>query len=557
MDLVPMDTTANSNASGSRDTSDSRLRNRQPRRGERATSDRDRRILSVAAILGAAVCVYAMRRADPDLWGYLAYGRLFVEQGGLVSSDPFSYTCTGCAWVSFEYLAHILLWQAYHLGGPVGLIGLKCLVGGLCAYALFLAVRATTDDPFVWVPVFLLAISIVARYFLFRPQLFTFAFFAIYIAVLLSYLLGRSNRLWLLPIVMLAWANVHGGFLAGLGALCLALALLICRNVNRFGFDRRLFRDAAHLTLALVASGLVTLVNPQGWRLWHYVLTEVSHDTNRRYIAEWLPTLQAGDVWSTATITLLALILLITGWFAHRSRVVLGGVRSWQWVLSCVPLVGMAFLSVRHIPIAAIWIAPVATLLASGTMRRENKHSWINRVWIPLSSLATVPVILTVVAVSVEPWPRIYVAGDTLGSRHPCESVAFMRNHGFSGNVYAPLWWGSYITWHLFPAVRVSMDGRNISLFPDDMVVENLRFYSANMAEADVNAPLRYDTDYLLVPTDRPVLERVLSDDRWQRVFTGSDSTLFARRGSALALVKPLPRPTALVSTTACPTWMQ
>jgi hypothetical protein len=552
-----MDTTGSSNASAGRDTSDSQLRSRPPRRRERATSARDRRVLSVAALLGAAVCVYTMRRADPDLWGYLAYGRLFVEQGGLVSSDPFSYTCTGCAWVSFEYLAHILLWHAYHLGGPVGLIGLKCLVGGLCAYALFLAVRATTDDPFVWVPVFLLAISIVGRYFLFRPQLFTFAFFAIYVAVLLSYLLGRSNRLWLLPIVMLAWANVHGGFLAGLGALCLALVLRTCRNVNAFGFDRRLFRDATHLTLALVASGLVTLVNPQGWQLWHYVLTEVSHGTNRRYIAEWLPTLQAGDVWSTTTIALLTVILLITGWFAHRSRVALGGVRAWQWVLSCVPLVGIAFLSVRHIPIAAIWIAPVATLLASGSMKRENQDSWITRVWIALASLATVPAILTVVAVSVEPWPRIVVAGDTLGSTHPCESVAFMRDHGLAGNVYAPLWWGSYITWQLFPSVRVSMDGRNISLFPDDMVVENLRFYSANVAEADVNAPLLYDTDYLLVPADGPTLKRVLSDDHWQQVFMGSDSTLFARRERALAAVKLLPEPAPLVSSTACPAWMQ
>jgi hypothetical protein len=375
--------------------------------------------------------------------------------------------------------------------------------------------------------------------------------------VLLSYLLGRSNRLWLLPIVMLAWANLHGGFLAGLGALCLALALLICRNVNAFGFDRRLFTGATHLTLALVASGLVTLVNPQGWRLWQYVLTEVSHDTNRRYIAEWLPTLQAGDVWSTTTIALLTVILLITGWFAHRSRVALGGVRAWQWVLSCVPLVAMAFVSVRHIPLAAIWIAPVATLVASGSLKRENQDSWISRGWIALSSLATVPVILTVVAVSVGPWPRIYIAGNTLGSKHPCESVAFMRNHGLAGNVYAPLWWGSYITWQLFPSVRVSMDGRNISLFPDDIVVENLRFYSANIAEADVNAPLRYDTDYLLVPADRPVLERVLSDDRWQRVFTGSDSTLFARRGGALVSVKPLSERTPLMSTAACPAWMR
>ena len=47
--------------------------------------------------LAAAVCLYSMSRADPDLWGYLASGRLFVEQGGLTTHDPFAYTSTGFA----------------------------------------------------------------------------------------------------------------------------------------------------------------------------------------------------------------------------------------------------------------------------------------------------------------------------------------------------------------------------------------------------------------------------------------------------------------------------
>ena len=265
-------------------------------------------------------------------------------------------------------LAQVLLWQAYHLGGPIGLIGLKCAVGGLCVWALFLAARATTDDPFVQVPVFLLATSIVARYFLFRPQLFTFACFAIYVAVLLRYLLRRSNELWVLPLVMLAWANLHGGFLAGVGALCLALALLVCRNANTF-------RQSADGCLRMPPSGTGSggigarhACEPAGLAAVALCPDGITHDTNRRYIAEWLPTLRAGDLWSTATITLLVLILLISGWWcAHKSRVSLGGRTCLAVSVSCVPLAGMAFLSVRHIPIAAIWIAPVATLLTSGS----------------------------------------------------------------------------------------------------------------------------------------------------------------------------------------------
>ena len=104
---------------------------------------RGRQFASVVAVVGAAVCLYSMRQADPDLWGYLTYGRLFV--------------------------------------GPIGLIALKCVVGGVALCCLLIAVRATTRDPFIWVPVFLLCTSAICRFFVFRPQLFPFAFFAFFV----------------------------------------------------------------------------------------------------------------------------------------------------------------------------------------------------------------------------------------------------------------------------------------------------------------------------------------------------------------------------------------
>jgi hypothetical protein len=487
-----------------------------------------RRLPALLAWLGAAVCVYGMRQADPDLWGYLAYGRLFLEQGGTVSTDPFSYTCGGCTWVPFEYLAQAAIWVAYHLGGPIGLIGLKCVVGGACVYFIFLAVRATTDDASIWVPLFLLTVSIVARYFLFRPQLFTFAFLALYVAVLTRYLVGRSNQLAVLPLVMLAWANLHGGFLAGLGAVCLALLLRVCQNANAFGIGRKLVADTVPLLGTLVASLVVTFVNPMGVRLWGYVLTEVLHDTNRRYIAEWSPTLVAGDHWSTATIALLIAILLAVGIAAQKRRLVVAGLYPWQWLAGSAPLAVMAYLSVRHVPVAAIWIAPVVALLASAN--RSQSSLAFRRAWLFSAALGTVPAFLTVAAASVQPWPRIYVGGTTLGARNPCRAMTFLKTHHASGNLYSPLWWGSYFTWQLYPAVRVSMDGRNISLYPDDMVVENLKFYGDRTSEADPGAPLRYQTDYLVVPTDRPVLERVRADTVWQEVYTDTDAVLFVRR---------------------------
>jgi len=512
----------------------------------------------VCAVACAAACVYAMRRADPDLWGYLAYGRFFVEHGVPASQDPFAYTTVGYRWVAFEYLAQVLLWEAYKLGGPPGLIGLKCVVGGAAVFFMYLGIRAVSARPVVWIPAFLFATATVSRYFLFRPQLFTFAFLALYAALLLRFLLGQRRGLWALPVAMLAWANLHGGFIAGLGLLGLVLILRVVQNANAPGAGARLLEGTARLWAVIGASMVVTFVNPHGWRLWSYVLTEILHDTNRRYISEWRPALQSGDHWTIVSLVVLTAGLAVLGWLGHRRASIVAGLRPWQWVLAGMPLVLMAFWSVRHVPIAAIWVAPIVALLASNLEARKSDRRGPGGGWAVAGTIACIPAALTCIVVITQPLPRIEIAGDTLGPTHPCSSANFIRQNELTGSLYNPLSWGSYLTWSLHPRVRVSMDGRNISAFPDAVVLENLRFYFGNPSEEEVEAPLRYATDFLLVPSDRPVLGRILSDGRWRRIFADTNSSLFVREGEkGRAIAASLGGRESATTGPACPDFME
>jgi hypothetical protein len=148
------------------------------------------------------------------------------------------------------------------------------------------------------------------------------------------------------------------------------------------------------LSITLAAAVLITFVNPQGWRLWSYVLTEILHGTNRRYIDEWRPTLQVGDRWTLITLILLTAGLAVVGWLGHRHRSLVGGLRPWQWVLGCAPLTIMAFQSVRHVPIATIWIAPVVALLASDLKARLPGAHPFQPAWSVVAALACIPAIL-------------------------------------------------------------------------------------------------------------------------------------------------------------------
>jgi len=411
-------------------------------------------------------------------------------------------------------------------------------------WCLLIAVRDTTDEPFIWAPIFLLCTSSICRFFVFRPQLFTFAFFAFFVVVLFKFLRRRRAPLWALPVVMLAWANLHGGFLAGLGAVGLVILLRASENLAAFGWrSGRLSEGTQRLWVTLAACAAVTFINPLGPRLWVYIVTEVTHSTNRRYIEEWAPASLHRDAWSMIALTFIVVILAVVGWTAHRRAKGSAGPLPIYWVASCVPLIAMSYLSVRHVPLAAIWTGPVITLLASQVHDQLPQLAAFRRSWFVLRGLALLPVCLIFFVVYSDPLPAIRIDGTVLGPKHPCGAVAFLRDQGAQGNLYNPLWWGAYITWELYPSVRVSMDGRNVSLFPDEMVLENMKFYTDDVNRADLDAPFRYATDFLVVPADAPVLPRVQADSRWRRMYTDFDSVLFERADARAArrdVVTPL-----------------
>ena len=123
-----------------------------------------------------------------------------------------------------------------------------------------------------------------------RPDLFTQLFFAIFLIELWSFhhrsafvsepehdgeasvRLGTPKRLWILPLVMLLWVNLHPGFVAGLG---IVFAYLLMEALE-FPFPSRRATALLRLRQAwppLAATVVVTLLNPFGYQIYKASLT--------------------------------------------------------------------------------------------------------------------------------------------------------------------------------------------------------------------------------------------------------------------------------------------
>jgi hypothetical protein len=114
---------------------------------------------------------------------------------------------------------------------------------------------------------------------------------------------------------------------------------------------------------------------------------------------------------------------------------------------------------------------------------------------------------------------------------YPVGAVNYLAAQGFQGNVMIPFRLGAYVSWKLYPAVKVSLDGRYEEVFSNDVMRQIFDFYEAR--ENWRTTLHAYPTDIVVAPRDSPICERLRETD-WSPVYQDNDFVLYARAGLSL-----------------------
>lgn len=230
-------------------------------------------------------CLYAFLAGlktvgDFDLGWQLATGRYIAQHHLIPSIDVFSYTARGNPWIYPPFSGLFFYWL-YQLNGYAAL---SWFGAAACVAAVYFAARGSSS----W-SAFLAVLAVPALAFrtIPRAELFTTVLFAVFAGMLWTHREGRSSRLWLLPVLMMFWVNLHTGFIAGLALIAAYLVAesgdLISSSL-RAAAIRRIRAAAPWLGL----SALATLINPWGWRMYQAIerqgaVSKVHGD----FIGEW------------------------------------------------------------------------------------------------------------------------------------------------------------------------------------------------------------------------------------------------------------------------------
>lgn len=336
--------------------------------------------LFLAAVLLLSVIPITSAVRDPDFWWHLRTGQLIADRGGLLGTDPFTYTVSDHHWVMHEWLTEVLFAALHHAGG-LALIVLT-LSAVTFAGIVCLALRAHLPIPaFVPgetgagrrigpVPIGVgLLLAVIAGYPIWGPraQMETFALTCLTLLLVERHLRQGGRAVWALVPIFALWGNLHSGFTIGAGFMGVVLAAEMV--AHRLGWPGRARPERVRtLAFVLAACLAVIVLNPNGPQIYLYAFQTQFSSAQQELIQEW----HSPDFHDIVVRAFELMVLSLAVMVAVTRRI-----RPRDAALALLTI-GMALQSVRHI---ALFIAATTPLwieqldLVAGRLRTGDGSS--------------------------------------------------------------------------------------------------------------------------------------------------------------------------------------
>lgn len=411
---------------------------------------------AMPAVFLAALGLSALRPIDDaDFWWLLRAGRYMVETRSFPTTDPFSATAQGATWLNHAWGFELLIYGLYALWGTTGVILLQGITAAATGSVLYRLLRREGLGR-GW-SIGLLSMGALAMHGFWspRPQLVTYFILALFVSVLADYQAGRGNRLWWLPLLTALWANLHAGFLSGplLVALCAAGELggwVFGDDTGRAGGLARARVFAFWSALSVLAS----LANPFHYHAILFPFQVMGEELSQAWISEW-----ASPPFSHPQVLVLELLL---GLFLLLA---LGTARPipWRDLVVLVPLVHLGLQATRNTPLLVIVATPILGRAAASCARAHwPRLDGLVRRAIAVGTAGLVLSACSMVAGSRRPAQIWSAFRPTFGVAEslPTGAAEFLRREGRRGTLWNEYVWGGFLIWHLYPELRVSIDGR-------------------------------------------------------------------------------------------------
>lgn len=442
-----------------------------------------------------------------------------LAQGNILTTDIFSHTAAGEPWMSHEWLAEVVMALLHQAAGLAGVVVFYLLLAALTFWLLALIVRERTGD---WLALLLVGTGVMLAntHLLARPHLFSW-----FLGVLTLYLLLRGGRaLFFLPVLMIPWVNLHGGFILGLflQGVFIAGEILDRWSMNDEPLSlRRHLRTVQTPLLVLGLSVLAVGINPSGYKL----LTFFFHATKPAFaagIGEWrAPNLQSLWYVRFYLVGLIFLLLLAPYRVPWRDR------------LLVILLVNAALTHARNISIMALFLTPFIGDVLSVWADKVSKMFFSERakgeqVELSGSSGPVMTLILAFICLGAlvtgtgqAVWASVGL--NTLPQKFSEPAASYLQEEMPSGRLFNEYSLGGYLLYAVDPPPKVFIDGR-ADMYGEELFLE---YRDIARLKEDPEAKMKqYGIDWVFFTAQSPLVMYLKQTGRWQTVFEDDEVSI-------------------------------
>jgi hypothetical protein len=446
-----------------------------------------------------------------DLAYQVRAGELLLSTGQVPAVDSFTFTVAGQPWVDQQWLAQALLALGHRVGGWELLAVLRAaIVVGIqaCLVAIALARGAGPRSAAVLA---LVAFAVMAPALALRPQLLGILLFAV-LVWLVADRQAHPRRLWLAPVLVLVWANVHGSFVLAPAILGYAWLDDLLRR-----------RPARHTFVVFLAGVLATVVTPFGPAVWSYAAGIGSSPVIASQVSEWQrtsPLTPTGALfYAAAAVAAIALVrgrsaLSLADWglYVGLTAIAVWTVRGVAWWP-----IGAVLLVATVLPVLVAPLVPGSSTATPTVPGRATRAHRLN--------LVVAGILVGAILIAL-PWWR---PSDPLTGRAglltyaPSDLAVALRDKVRAGSrVAAPQTWASWLEWAV-PDAAYLVDSR-FELFPEPVWADYAHITTGGPDA--IEALDRWNVDIVVVPPDGA------PPAGWSEIYSAADGSILVRTGA-------------------------
>lgn len=483
---------------------------------------------------------------DATIGWHIRNGQQMLRTHAVTRTDPFSVTMGGQTWYAWEWLYDIVIAGMHHWLGLNGVVFFTAVIVALTfALTLRICLRRGADLP---VAAFLLVLSLGASmiHLLARPHVLSWLFAVIWFQVLDSSegMDGAQTRrrIWYLPVLMLLWVNLHGGFVLGftlLGLYLLSDAVRYLRSRDQ-QMRQRTTRRLRELGMVIAASLLASLVNPYGYELHLHVYRYLSSRWLMNHIDEFLSPNFHG-VAQQCFVGILLITILVLAAARHKP--------SLSRVLVLLFATYSGLYASRSLPVSSLLITLIVAPLGTQALAEARDYpnlslrlrGFLSR-WLALTSrvgrvelhfrahiwpLAAVVLGWLLCAQAGKSGSQPWMNAHFDARRFPVQATDLIAQRGIDEPIFAPDSWGGYLIYRLYPHNKVFVDDRH-DFYGEDFMREYLQTvrltpdWDVFLEEKKVN--------WALLPVKSSLANMLEETSRWSLVYQDGTSVLLERK---------------------------